>query len=333
MKINRKLKDEKERRKEIIENKIINWIAVVAAGQLIIEKPSTDSVVADIFVKKRGEYYEGSPAYIKIEECRKLDGEKTYKAEIIEGEFEPKENLYLIFLYFDIVVQDIADYVWLIPSIKFCEMAESTVSDGQKVLIFEAPTNIKTENRYSRFLISKKNLAKILEEITDKGDKFIFPERGLMGLTDFKTEDLKKFIIDSRRNTFAGNGAPIDNPRLKGSKQLEFQKGDWFYQDIYFSGKTNLIGQELVYYNARPVWSMGYFGDQLPEKTAEFLKQTLFKLADKCRFGERCELEKKEFYYEDQGGGTLDKFSGQERIFMAGKNIYKLNYQGGLISR
>ncbi len=316
--------------KEKIENKIIDWITAGASGQLIIFKPVDDLIIADLAVKRRGEYYKNITIYLRLGYCGKNEKEKIYSSKVLKRKLGQGENWYLLFVYFDVVAQDVMEYVWLVPAIKFSEIAKENKNGD---LIFETPINFKAESVYYRFLIDKKDLGNILTRIINEGKNFTFPKIGLAGFSNFKIEELKKFIIESRRNTYAGEGAPIDNPRLKGSTQLEFQKGDWFYQDIYFDGDKNFIGQEIVYYNARPVWSMGYFGEQLPEKATEFLKQTLFDLTEKCRFGEKCEKEKKEFRYEDIGEGTLEKFRGEERISIQGKNIYKLNYQGGLISK
>ena len=63
-----------------------------------------------------------------------------------------------------------------------------------------------------------------------------------------------------------------------------------------------------------------------------FLRETLFRLSNKCRFGEICEHEKREYRYQDSGKGDAKNFFGEEEIFVEGKSIYKLYYQGGLIS-
>lgn len=150
--------------KEKIEDKIIDWIIAMAAGQLIITKPPDESAIADLIVEKRGEYYDEAKIYLQIRECEKRPGEKVYKAEVNEREFESDENLYLLFLYFDIVAQDIIN-IWLIPAIIFLKMAESLISNGKKVLLFEAPIDIGIKNKYSKFLVDKKNLTRVLKKM------------------------------------------------------------------------------------------------------------------------------------------------------------------------
>ena len=136
-----------------------------------------------------------------------------------------------------------------------------------------------------------------------------------------------------REKTFAGNGAPADNPRFRGAKELSFQKSDWVYQDVYFSGRDNMMGQEIVYYNNEPVWGMTYFGSSAPADAVDFLKYCLMNLSDKCRFGQRCDLAKKDYRYEDDGQGTIENFFGQERITIGSKIVHQLNYRGGIIQK
>lgn len=148
--------------KEKIKDKIVDWIVAIAADQLIITKPPDESAMADLIVEKRGEYYDEAKIYLQIRECEKRPGEKVYKAEVNKEEFEPNENLYLLFLYFDIVTQDIVN-IWLIPTIIFLKMAKSLISNGKKVLLFEAPIDIRIKNKYSKFLVDKNNLARVLK--------------------------------------------------------------------------------------------------------------------------------------------------------------------------
>jgi hypothetical protein len=144
-------------------------------------------------------------------------------------------------------------------------------------------------------------------------------------------DNLKKFIGEARRGTYAGDANPVDNPRLNGSVQLEYQKADYFYQDIYFNGKTNFIGLEIIFQASRPVWIMHYIGNAIDKEASEFLKTALLERSDECRFGQVCGFSKREYKYEDKGQGSLEEFSGQEKISKKGEVVYTLNYRGSLL--
>ena len=169
-------------------------------------------------------------------------------------------------------------------------------------------------------------------EALEKGGKFQFKAVGLREAEPINLESLKDFLCEARRNTFAASSTAADNPRLLASTQLEFQKGVYFYRDIYFSGSKQFIGQEIVYQDSKPVWGMNYIGTQIGKLDTAFLKESLLRLSEKCRLGQNCKYEKREFKYQDQGQGNIEEFSGKEEIFVQDKNIYKLDYQGGIIS-
>lgn len=145
------------------------------------------------------------------------------------------------------------------------------------------------------------------------------------------SEELKNFIAEARKYTYAGGGKAVGNPFLTGSYQLEFRKGDYFYRDIYFAGKKNFAGQEVVYLRQKPIWSMVYCGFAEPPEATDFLKKSLLNLAEKCRFYEECEFEEGEFKYENEGEGTMEQFHGKESISIDKEKVYKLRYQGGSI--
>ncbi|MBD3208253.1 MAG: hypothetical protein GF370_02255 [Candidatus Nealsonbacteria bacterium] len=141
---------------------------------------------------------------------------------------------------------------------------------------------------------------------------------------------LKEFIIKARKNTYAGKGELVRPPLVPGSKQLEFREREYFYRDIYFTDK-NFLGTETVYKEGKVVWGMNYFGTTKDSKVFNFLKETLLKLAEDCRFGKGAKLENDPYTYLDVGEGTIFKFSGEERIFIDGTPVYELRYQGGKI--
>jgi len=316
---------------EEIEDKVIDWIAIESGGRLIVSKPEKNSFGADLSVGKRGDY-KGKDFLFKV--CSLIGPADSIKLtrDFLQEEFKADPNFYLLFVYFDSIKQKISDYVWLIPSLQFKDIVESIKSEtGQKFLRFESFLDIKQKDKYSKFLIHTKDLGALVLEAIESGGKFSFKETTLKESAIISTDSLKEFILEARANTYAANNNPIDNPRLLKSSQQEFQKGELFYRDIYFSGTKRFIGQEIVYQNLKPIWGMNYMGDQIGKSETSFLKEALLRLAGECRMGKNCEFKKREFRYEDLGQGDLSDFSGQEKIFISEKNIYKLEYKGGLI--
>ncbi|MGA2418089.1 MAG: DUF5680 domain-containing protein [Candidatus Staskawiczbacteria bacterium] len=320
---------------EEIEDKIIDCINAGVAGRLIIFKPEKSSFKANLAVERRGKYKE-KEMYFQINIFVAPARSVNFVKDFLQNDFKSEKNFYLLFVCFDEVKQKINDYIWLIPSLQFRDIAATVKSpDGKKLFRFEAPLDIKNKNKYSKFLVDTKKLGKTILSAFENDGKFNFKEGAPFGSFQEKNiinlDSLKEFLLQARKNTYASNAAAVDNPRLLASTQLEFQKGDYFYRDIYFSGTKKFIGQEIIYQDSKPIWGMNYLGNAIGELETNFLKEALFKLSEKCRIGQVCEYEKREFKYQDHGQGSIDDFLGREEIFLEGKNIYKSNYQGGLI--
>jgi len=317
---------------EDIEDKIMDWITVDMAGRLIVSKPEKSNFGADLLIERRGDY-KGKNISFKVCSLIGPVETKNLTKDFLQNEFKADANFYLLFVYFDSIKQKISDSIWLIPSLQFSDLAQIIKSsDGNNILRFESSLNIQNKDKYSKFLVYTKDLGNLVFDAFEAGGKINFKEKVFQEFKTINIESLKEFISEARANTYAADNSPVDNPRLLGSVQLEFQKRNLFYRDIYFPGIKNFIGQEIVYQDSEVIWGMNYIGNQIGKLEVSFLKESLFRMAGKCRFGLNCEYEKREFKYEDAGQGSLDSFSGQEKIFVAGKNIYKLDYRGGLIS-
>jgi len=316
---------------EEIENNIIDCINSGVAGRLIIFKPEKSNLGADLAVERRAKYKEKG-IYFQINSFIAPAEAKNFVKDFLQESFKTDKSFYLLFVYYNDITQKISDYIWLVPSTQFEDIADVIKnSDKKNLLRFETPLDKKQKSKYSKFVINTKELGKIILNALEKGGKFNFREGDFEEKKPINLEGLKEFLCNARKNTYASDAAPIDNPRLLTSTQLEFQKGDYFYRDVYFLGDKKFIGQEIIYLDSKPIWGMNYIGDAIGKLETNFLKESLFKLAEKCRLGGDCKYTKRELKYQDKGQGDLEEFSGNEEIFLEGKNIYKLNYQGGLI--
>jgi len=328
--------EEKETKiEEKIENKVIEKFALGVGGRITITKPEKNIYNADLLVEKRSDY-EGKQKdklYFKVCGFETLSAPQKIIKDFLELEFKTGKRFYLLITCFDRVKQKLLDYIWLIPSVRFVELAEKMRDDsGRKILRFESTLDFKKDDNYSGFLIYADQLGELALQAIETGKEFDFKKTVFKEERIINKQDLKEFLSEARSNTFAAGNTPSDNPRLLGSVQQEFQKGEFFYRDIYFSGSQKFAGQEVIYLNSIPIWTMSYIGTDIGKLEESFLKSALLRLAEKCRLGQVCGFEKREYKYEDNGQGDVADFFGQEKIFVSEKEIYKLDYRGGLIS-
>lgn len=141
------------------------------------------------------------------------------------------------------------------------------------------------------------------------------------------------FLLDAKRATYASaDGEAVVEAVLPGAHQLEYRAGPFLYRDIYFGGEQ-FIGQETVYHDEQPFWSMCYAGWSIDASipVGDFLKEALRHIeADRPFRGPR-HYQNGDYVYTNESHGAVDRFWGHEVIAYQGRPIYELRYQGGAI--
>jgi hypothetical protein len=146
---------------------------------------------------------------------------------------------------------------------------------------------------------------------------------------------LNDFIVKAKAATYVGSGRESASCR-PGSHDLQFRDGPFLYLDSYFGG-ADFIGEEVVYFEDKPVWAMNYYGRILvPEKitgteTGQVIKKSLSLLYRENRFLGGFEYADGRDVYFDTNEGDVTSFTGKEWIERDGVRVYELVYHGGLI--
>ncbi|MFZ5353915.1 MAG: DUF5680 domain-containing protein [Bacillota bacterium] len=147
------------------------------------------------------------------------------------------------------------------------------------------------------------------------------------------TDDFKSFLVKAKISTYAGYGdfSPSSRPE---SKDLHYRDKDYLYIDTYLGG-IEFAGEEAVWMNNHPVWSMNYYGrmlvDQIPEGFSDFLKEALRNVPYDAPFRGPEKFVKDSFVYNCSYNGKIDFFVGKEVIYMDDKPVYELVFHGGSI--
>ena len=134
---------------EKIENSVIDCINSGVTGRLIIFKPEKSAFGADLAIERRGKYKE-KEIYFKINSFIKPTEDNNIGKDFSQENFKTDKNFYLVFAYYDEARQKLTDYVWVIPSVQFKDIAEVVKSsDDKKMLRFQASLDVKNKNKYS----------------------------------------------------------------------------------------------------------------------------------------------------------------------------------------
>jgi Domain of unknown function (DUF5680) len=102
-----------------------------------------------------------------------------------------------------------------------------------------------------------------------------------------RVDGLEEFIVTAKRATYAA-GAAKSLPYRLGTSDIQFREGRWSYLDSYV-GEADFLGQEIVYLDRVPVWSMAYHGflqsPRIDSTTAgRVVQAALTRLYDEGRF-------------------------------------------------
>lgn len=142
----------------------------------------------------------------------------------------------------------------------------------------------------------------------------------------------KIFLIKAKKNSYALVGEKKEKTLVDGAKELVFSDGLFSYRDCYY-GFNPFAGEEVVFYDKRPIWIMNYSGrcisKDIPSKEIyDFLKKCLKKVNTKTLYRGPLEYKIGNFLYKNKINEAVDYFIGNECIYFKGKKVYELNYSG-----
>lgn len=148
--------------------------------------------------------------------------------------------------------------------------------------------------------------------------------------------ELRKFIFFAKQNTYACSQDGDEKINDDHSREFQYRDREFLYRDRYF-GNDPFSGQEIVYYNDSPVWSMNYYGNiiersDLKNEIFTFLRIALSNLNENYPFRGIDNLCIGKFKYNNIYKGDLLHFSGHESIYYEEHLVYCLDYFGGKIS-
>lgn len=150
---------------------------------------------------------------------------------------------------------------------------------------------------------------------------------------------LHQFLIEAKTQTYSNENAPRIEASRAGSKDYQYENGEYIYHDTYFGG-IRFIGEEVVYKKGeeKPFWGMNYYGVTLDETLSEEAVDKALRPA-LMLVGKDDVLPLRgpkifingEYRYTFNVIGDLDSFMGEEIISKNENKIYILKCHGGLI--
>ena len=148
---------------------------------------------------------------------------------------------------------------------------------------------------------------------------------------DYETNEVIEFLINAKKNTYAGNNSIEQISTRPKSHDLKYEDGKYKYIDTYLGGER-FIGEEAVFIDNEPIWAMNYNGIEINEFfSSSFLKQALLTVSPKLPYREQRKFQNGDYLYVCDVNGEFDYFSGKEIIYFQDEKVYECNFFGGIV--
>lgn len=142
--------------------------------------------------------------------------------------------------------------------------------------------------------------------------------------------EIIQFLIRAKQSTYAGYGNQIE-PSRRSSHDLSYEEGELFYLDTYLGGER-FSGEEALWKDTTPIWSMNYTGRVLGEQfNGDFLKSALKEVPMEIPYRGPRFFQQGLYTYHNIVTGEFEWFQGYEEILYDGYKIYECYYHGGLV--
>lgn len=153
--------------------------------------------------------------------------------------------------------------------------------------------------------------------------------------------DFIDFLIEAKKNTYANKNILESTPTRQCSKDYTFEgeveNKKAVDHDTYFGG-ARFMGHEVVYVDGVSVWGMLYYGYGVgaevdPKIYNDVLRPALMKLdkTDPLPVRGNRKFKAGDYTYTFSSRGTLENFSGVEKIRYKHRLVYGLKCCGGII--
>jgi len=144
------------------------------------------------------------------------------------------------------------------------------------------------------------------------------------------TEEQVSFLCRAKKASYAGNGAETV-PSRPASHDLQYSEGSLVYIDTYLGGER-FSGEEAVWQDGKPVWSMNYAGRVVDQPfSGEFLKAVLAQVPMDKPFRGPDYYTDGTYVFEQTAEGGIPWFQGYEKITAGGRLVYELFFHGGTV--
>jgi len=144
---------------------------------------------------------------------------------------------------------------------------------------------------------------------------------------------LARILVDAKARGYASGNESQIRRLPDGGREVRSERDGYVYQDRWYGGER-FTGQEVLWHQGRAVWSMTFYGATTPGRKAPadfpaFHKSALRRASIDAPFRGPALYREGEYTYLNTWVGSVEEFSGVERVFFRDEEVFHLTYQGG----
>jgi len=171
----------------------------------------------------------------------------------------------------------------------------------------------------------KVSIDKLVKDNSD--ENCLYEISGQSSLVDEKIID---FLCKAKKSTYAGNGLK-SVPSRPHSHDLHFTEGNFKYIDTYLGGEK-FAGEEAIWINDIPFWTMNYIGRILADGfSGDFLKECLSLVPKEYPYRGPLVHKNGDYTYHCVVTGEFEWYNGYEEIFCNETKVYECMFHGGCV--
>lgn len=147
---------------------------------------------------------------------------------------------------------------------------------------------------------------------------------------DMNKNSLRSFLCKAKKVTYAGQGKEEAVSIRPSSHDYIYKEDNYMYMDTYLGGRA-FSGEEAVWIDLLPVWTMNYTGRTLREEfNGKFLDTVLLQVKEELPYRGPVLYKEGDYTYHNHVNGDFTWFHGREEIYYQDILVYECLYHGGL---
>lgn len=169
------------------------------------------------------------------------------------------------------------------------------------------------------------SIDKLVKDYDDENCMYDYSKR-----QECLSEEIVDFLCRAKKSTYAAKAAEAGSSRPK-SHDLIYEEGNLQYIDTYLGGEK-FSGEEAVWCDGTPIWSMNYMGRILADGfCGDFLKECLLLIPKEYPYRGPLVHKNGEYTYHCIVNGEFAWFNGYEEIFYNDIKVYECIFHGGCV--